>query len=346
MLKIFKIITRDVPYFLQFFGIVIMGFSCAVAMISNKDSDVFFVEYGFIRLLLTMWTFIKITVDAQYIGELVDIANVPPQMNWLFDLLMTTFGFVATLLMLNLLIAIIGTSYDEYDKAADRLLLLERYNIMCSMERTMSAAEVQQRMETYSIGHEVDIDGRVLLFDSRKRARRDGAGKVGGADDGDNGTGNGNGALVDKQKNEITLPGIRNQKSLNSFREASLTAWGHVVKKIAAMLSFKRPAGDGVSVRWNYKWEINDKKWFTRKREAVFMPDSSTVKIILLIIDPQNDFHDDPEVEGQTRGYTGSLAVPGATADSLRIRDMIMDNMDDIDEVYVTLDTHHVSYHT
>lgn len=52
----------------------------------------------------------------------------------------------------------------------------------------------------------------------------------------------------------------------------------------------------------------------------------------LLIVDPQMDFH-----EG------GSLAVPGATADAERIARFITDHSDDIDELVVTLDTHHVS---
>jgi nicotinamidase-related amidase len=50
----------------------------------------------------------------------------------------------------------------------------------------------------------------------------------------------------------------------------------------------------------------------------------------LLIIDPQNDFH-----EG------GALAVPGATKDSQRIIDLLQKQGDLIDLIVVTLDTHH-----
>lgn len=55
-------------------------------------------------------------------------------------------------------------------------------------------------------------------------------------------------------------------------------------------------------------------------------------KVILLIIDPQVDFHPG-----------GSLAVAGADEDSQRIADFIDSNIDKIDEIYVTLDTHHAS---
>lgn len=50
----------------------------------------------------------------------------------------------------------------------------------------------------------------------------------------------------------------------------------------------------------------------------------------LLIIDPQNDFHEE-----------GSLAVPGANADSARIARLIVENIDSIDHIFVTLDSHY-----
>eukprot|EP01038_Epipyxis_sp_PR26KG_P012216 gene12216-16366_t len=56
--------------------------------------------------------------------------------------------------------------------------------------------------------------------------------------------------------------------------------------------------------------------------------------MILLIIDPQASHHLDFH-EG------GSLAVQGATADSLRIASLIRRKMDRIGEVFVTLDSHH-----
>ena len=56
-------------------------------------------------------------------------------------------------------------------------------------------------------------------------------------------------------------------------------------------------------------------------------------KVILLLIDPQIDFHED-----------GKLAVPGAKADSSRIAAMIKEHEDKIDEIFVTLDSHHENH--
>jgi hypothetical protein len=55
-------------------------------------------------------------------------------------------------------------------------------------------------------------------------------------------------------------------------------------------------------------------------------------KLILLIIDPQNDFHPG-----------GSLGIAGANDDSARIAAFIDRHISAIDEIYVTLDSHHVS---
>ena len=55
-------------------------------------------------------------------------------------------------------------------------------------------------------------------------------------------------------------------------------------------------------------------------------------KVILLIIDPQVDFHPG-----------GSLAIANANDDSERTASLILNNIDHIDEIVVTLDTHHVS---
>ena len=53
-------------------------------------------------------------------------------------------------------------------------------------------------------------------------------------------------------------------------------------------------------------------------------------KIVLLLIDPQNDFHDG-----------GSLAVPGSLDDANRIATFIDRKADEISKIYVTMDSHH-----
>jgi hypothetical protein len=67
-------------------------------------------------------------------------------------------------------------------------------------------------------------------------------------------------------------------------------------------------------------------------------------KTILLIIDAQNDFHPEGGLKGTCSHHKeGTLAVPGANEDSQRIKKMIEDHWEDIDEIFLTMDTHYVS---
>lgn len=64
---------------------------------------------------------------------------------------------------------------------------------------------------------------------------------------------------------------------------------------------------------------------------------SGKAPTILLIIDPQNDFHEAPTPDGRP----GSLAVKGSNADAERIAKLIREHVQEIDEIFVTLDSHH-----
>lgn len=61
---------------------------------------------------------------------------------------------------------------------------------------------------------------------------------------------------------------------------------------------------------------------------------------ILLIIDPQNDFCNPGDENGKNKG---SLYVPGAEEDMGRLAWFILSNMDKINHIAVTLDSHYVN---
>jgi len=72
---------------------------------------------------------------------------------------------------------------------------------------------------------------------------------------------------------------------------------------------------------------------------ASILTDSKLVT--LFIIMPQNDFHEGEGKKGDPDYVKkGSLAVPGSKADSVRIANMIIRNIDKIDKIIVALDTH------
>lgn len=71
------------------------------------------------------------------------------------------------------------------------------------------------------------------------------------------------------------------------------------------------------------------------------MGDKEATKTILLIIDPQKDFHD-TYLQDKSYKYEATLPVSGSTKNAKEIAKMIKDHVTDIDEIYITLDTHHV----
>lgn len=60
ILKIYTIISRDVPYFLQYYVIILMALACALSMLTTDGNTA--PGAGFFRLLLMFWTLFKQTV--------------------------------------------------------------------------------------------------------------------------------------------------------------------------------------------------------------------------------------------------------------------------------------------
>jgi hypothetical protein len=77
---------------------------------------------------------------------------------------------------------------------------------------------------------------------------------------------------------------------------------------------------------------------------AAFLEEATKKKITLLIIDPQNDFHPGGKIYpgSSLSSIVGSLGVPGAIEDSERTASFIRQHINEIDEIYVSLDSHHV----
>ena len=103
-----------------------------------------------------------------------------------------------------------------------------------------------------------------------------------------------------------------------------------------------------------YEFQKVGKDWF--EKDLAKQNNDAKPKVVLLIIDPQVDFHcnelgyhpnnpdefsHQPKEEGKKKSRRGSLFVIGADEDSARIARMVDENLATIDEIYVTMDTHH-----
>ncbi|KAJ1411631.1 hypothetical protein B484DRAFT_402562 [Ochromonadaceae sp. CCMP2298] len=115
MLTMFRIIQTDVPFFFQFYSIVVFAFACALSMLSNNG------DY-------------RVTATHDNINEYFFFE---PYLQWLADILLTGYYAIVNILMLNLLIAMISDTYSAYTSYNNAILLIAKYNIMHAMEKVM-----------------------------------------------------------------------------------------------------------------------------------------------------------------------------------------------------------------
>lgn len=106
VLTVYRIISRKIPFFLLFYCVILVGFACALSMLTNDGNPS--AGYGFWRLILAIWTLIHTTVNASPTNDVIDISLVPPDLQWLFDILLTSYFVIVVLMMMNLLIAMIN----------------------------------------------------------------------------------------------------------------------------------------------------------------------------------------------------------------------------------------------
>lgn len=148
VLTIARIIAKDIPYFLQFYLIVVIAFSCAISMIGNDGNNQGY--HGFLILIKTMWNLIQKLVSASLTNDVVDVNSAfPSKVIWIADILLTTYNFTVVIILLNLLIALISVTFSVYSSIDQSILLIEKYNIMNAMETTMGSIELNENRLKY-----------------------------------------------------------------------------------------------------------------------------------------------------------------------------------------------------
>ena len=296
VLKIYRIISKDVPYFLQFYVVILAALASALSMLTNDGNPA--PGAGLFRFIITLWTLLKLTVNGSDDYNVLGITNVPNDLQWFYDIVYTGFTAVAVLLLVNILIAIIGDTYQVYSDVAYDILLMEKYNIMAAQELCSSDQLNEKNKGLYSIRTPIIKIYADSNLDHHLKSHK-------GAD-----------AAVNANDNAAAYE----------------------------LVSAEEPKVD----LWYFKLEEIDEGWWER-HEGASASDSNAnagvAKTVLLILDPQNSFHPaqikyDDEGNVLFSRPAGSLAVDGANEDSARVAKMVMDNMDKIDEIYVSMDTH------
>ena len=157
VLTIYRIVSRDVPFFVTFYLIVLVAFGCAMSLLTNTGDMT--VGYGFKHLILTIYDLIQVTVMMQQLGSYgaeIDVNFVPSNLVWVYNIIFTAFYIVVVLMFLNLLIAMINSTYGKLIEYDDALLLIEKYNIMSAMQNSLWLNEKRMRELPQSYAVRVD----------------------------------------------------------------------------------------------------------------------------------------------------------------------------------------------
>ena len=146
-----RIVISDLPYFFQFFLFVLLAFACSISMVTN---DVVSDTFGFSRLLEAIVGLIQKTVNispsSTYPAGLITADDVTIDLQWLQDLQITMFYGVVVLVLINLLIAIMNSTFGIYSSVNEAFFLLEKCHIMDYLEIHMSKGELEENRKSYS----------------------------------------------------------------------------------------------------------------------------------------------------------------------------------------------------
>jgi len=160
-----NIIMYDIPQFMQIYIILVCGFGFAIGTITLN------VEFtspgsGCMHILEKIWGMMKWTFDGQntpcFYGT--DYAWVLPQNLWVYEILYLMFNISVVLLMLNLIVSMMSTTFGNLSEKAHLIILQEHYNMMCSYERQDSKVEKRASRAKFSLKDDFNPDdGRFMM---------------------------------------------------------------------------------------------------------------------------------------------------------------------------------------
>jgi len=152
-----KIVVRDIPHFFRFYTISLFAFTSAISVLSNTGN--YHTRIAFWRYIKTIWTLIHATVNTSSPDDQSSLTLVAKDLQWLSDIWSTLFYYVVAYVMLNLLIAIINSTYRFYTTYNDEtkgfnneaILLMEKFNVMDYLEQHLSPVELHEFRDKYAM---------------------------------------------------------------------------------------------------------------------------------------------------------------------------------------------------
>ena len=140
-------IRRDVFKFLQVYAVLLVAFGCAFTvldMFAYNDGGSPYSTTGVLRVPTVdgVARFLALLYNFEYISvgvltgnfSLPDETFVSLNLIWLFVILIITFIVITTLLLFNMLIAMMGNTFDDTEAKAKLLFTREKLNITDTFE--------------------------------------------------------------------------------------------------------------------------------------------------------------------------------------------------------------------
>ena len=147
MLTFKKVIAHDFPYFMQFFFVPLFGFGFCLSMLENNGTVQG--DYPFWNTARTLWALIQKAATMNIFIDTTALSLVPNNLQWLSNLLLTSFYAFCLLIMLNLLIAIINATYSNGSNYNESIFLIEKYNIMDFYDKHLNDDDLKIQREKY-----------------------------------------------------------------------------------------------------------------------------------------------------------------------------------------------------
>jgi hypothetical protein len=132
VLTLFRTVAQDLPHFILFYCLIVVATACALSVLKN---DLYTASGGFELLSDVAYKLVQDIVGLDLTHySVTDLGDYPRHLRWIVNIVLTLYRIVVTILMLNLLIAMISNTYAAYCEYSSTLLLIAKYNIMDAME--------------------------------------------------------------------------------------------------------------------------------------------------------------------------------------------------------------------
>jgi hypothetical protein len=155
------ILTSDLPKFMSLFGIVLFGFGSSFALLHGADESGFVA--GLHNLIDYIWTLFVYTITAGNEGVHYFPYSYGKSPRWFYVGMVMLYNLCIVFLMLNLLIAMMSKTYEDLQKTSHLIVLREKYNIMCSFERTHTPHQNTKFRKKYAMTTK-DVLGRFSFY--------------------------------------------------------------------------------------------------------------------------------------------------------------------------------------